>query len=1340
MAYSKFQKERHIKYFLRCLKTVLPHQYTTGDSNRVLLAFFTVAGLDLLGVLQTSTTPEERQGYIDWLYHCQLPSGGFRGFTGTIFGDQKRTRENEAWDPANLPATFLALETLLILGDDLSRVKRQECLQWLPKMQREDGSFGEVLGVNEEIEGGRDLRFCYCAAGIRYLLRGKHDDDLADVKDIDVEKLISFIESCQTYDGGMAEAPFCEAHAGLTYCAVGALSFLKWTSEAVRRINVLSPDTQEFASLLKWLVSRQTTELEAEEEDDDNDKDEDQDGADSVKPDPSQHAEGGVEAPSLNDTIQMLPDISPPTEGSLTWAGFNGRCNKIADTCYCFWATGALAMLDRLSLIDASGNRLYLLDKTQHLIGGFGKGVGEPPDLLHSYLGLVSLALLNEPGLDSADPTLCAGTRILDRVKSLPWWREDTQPDTCSKTSEGKIDYLMLANSYNELLQEFSSKDLRNVGNYSLGRLIGKGSFGKVYLGTHKLTNGSKVVLKSSNKEDANLAREIHHHRQFLHPHIARLYEVIVTENLVWLVLEYCPGDELYNYLLNHGPLPVEKVRRIFSQLVGAVAYVHSKSCVHRDLKLENILLDKNENVKLCDFGFTREYEGKASYLQTFCGTICYSAPEMLKGEKYAGEKVDVWSLGIILYALLAGELPFDEDDEQETKRKILTEEPKFNERFPEDARQLISVLLSKRPLLRPTLDEILAHPFLGEYGAEQKAILERPRPSPFTTPLEKTTLLRMKSAGVNIDQVIENVLAQRCDALAGWWALLIEKEERKERRRERKRKEREAEAKSLRRLSAASSKRLSTALAEVNEEGTTADTLQTRGRRDRRSLPNAQLSIPEVPKLPESVAVHTPDSTVPPPPIDKDSIRSVSSTRQRPVPPPKENRRSRPSMLHVSASQPELGSHSNGIFKRRGRRHHHPIISQLASLKHWLVESAKRAKSPHPKTPKSTSEKSLKFRLDKSSPEKGDDSGKKQAGTSSTAADAIRIPTPTDLKRASNASSLAPSSASYPNHRNSLPRQPRALNTNTSNHRNSLSPSPITPRSSYRRSSVGLRGRKSTSSSVSSIRSIHHAHTHSKASSASSNSLDTVSTPTASTRISKSPHASVKVLPTTPSASSRFPSNIRLVRNPPNSLRDPNAGIYSVFNETAPAPLMSSPASGLVFARRKRTAFKGPMLHTANLMISGGLGTPGLGPDLQAGEEASTRPRTRKSQIIMEEEDDVEDEDIEEVDAFSSPEVLETSFNEVDKALDEPAGQDKHGQEQAVAVESEDHKHVLAPAPDLSPINVRPPLSPSLTEAELQSPGIDETESKADDATDSSTLHAETAAVDENEEHAGVS
>jgi serine/threonine protein kinase len=786
------------------------------------------------------------------------------------------------------------------------------------------------------------------------------------------------------------------------------------------------------------------------------------------------------------------------------------------------------------------------------------------------------------------------------------------------------------------------------------------------------------------------------------------------------------PGDELYNYLLRNGPLPVEKAQRIFAQLVGAVAYVHSKSCVHRDLKLENIMLDKHENVKLCDFGFTREYEGKASDLQTFCGTICYSAPEMLKGEKYAGEKVDVWSLGIILYALLAGELPFDEDDDQVTKTKILTEGPLFNDKFSEDAKSLVNALLSKRPLLRPTLADILAHPFLGEHGVEQQAILQSPRPSPFTTSLEKATLQRMRSAGVNIEHVMENVLAQRCDALAGWWALLIEKEERKEKKRERKRKEREADVTNSRRLSAASSRleRRSSALVEVQEEGSPTDTPQPRGRRDRRSFPNrvylvlfrrcsvansqpAQLPIPEMPKLPDSVAAMPPDSPIPPPPIDKDSIRSVSSSRQRPIPPPKENRRSRPSMLHASASQPELARH-NGLFKRRfGRHHPHAIISQLASLKHWFVESAKRTKSPHPKSPKSSGGASSKFRSDKTSSEKVQDSGKKPMATVPISVDHTRSSVSTQMKRSSNASSVAPSNASYSNHRNSYHRsQPR--NT-SSHHRNSLSPSPITPRNSYRRSSAGLRGRKSTSSSVSSVCSIHHAHTHSKASSVSSNSIDALPTPAASARISKSPHTSVKMLPTTPNTSSRFPSNIRLVRNPPNTHRDAN-GIYSVFNEAAPLPLLSSPASGFVFARRKRSAFKGPMLHAASLLAPGGLGTPGLAHN--SGEEPGTsaaRPTARESRII--EEEDTSNEDIEEVDVLSPAVGRGISFEEARTGrVSGLAGKNAAGEdgdedfEPVEASDSQDCKPILAPAPELESKVIRPPRSSSLKDAELSS------------------------------------
>lgn len=195
MASPVFTKDRHVKYFLRCLKTFLPSPYLASDSNRALLAFFIVSGLDILGALESNTTPDERKAYIEWIYHCQVPSGGFRGFTGTHFGLDKRSPDNEVWDPANLPATFFFLVLLLVLGDDLSRVKRKECLQWLRAMQRADGSFGEVLGTAGTVEGGRDLRFCCVAAGTRCILRGHESGE--DVEDINVNALVAFVEACQ---------------------------------------------------------------------------------------------------------------------------------------------------------------------------------------------------------------------------------------------------------------------------------------------------------------------------------------------------------------------------------------------------------------------------------------------------------------------------------------------------------------------------------------------------------------------------------------------------------------------------------------------------------------------------------------------------------------------------------------------------------------------------------------------------------------------------------------------------------------------------------------------------------------------------------------------------------------------------------------------------------------------------------------------------------------------------------------------------------------------------------------------------------------------------------------
>ncbi|PKC59222.1 Pkinase-domain-containing protein [Rhizophagus irregularis] len=266
-----------------------------------------------------------------------------------------------------------------------------------------------------------------------------------------------------------------------------------------------------------------------------------------------------------------------------------------------------------------------------------------------------------------------------------------------------------LAADYQELLKELSTKNIRSVGNYALEDTLGEGTYGKVKLATHKLT-GQKVAIKIIPKLHAeNLTREIHHHRYLHHPNIISLLEVIPTETEIYMVLEYCEGGELYDFLVERGRLRENLARKMFGQLCRAVKYCHDRRVVHRDLKLENILLDAYNNIKLGDFGFTRECESK-KLLETICGSTGYSAPEMLLAKKYSGLEVDIWSLGVILYTLLCGALPFDDDDENEMKHKIIKGEYEMEEFLSNEAKDLIRSILQLEPSERPTLKQILQH------------------------------------------------------------------------------------------------------------------------------------------------------------------------------------------------------------------------------------------------------------------------------------------------------------------------------------------------------------------------------------------------------------------------------------------------------------------------------------------------------------------------------------------------------------------------------------------------------------------------------------------------------
>lgn len=194
-----FYKEKHISYWLRCLRSPLPTAYTSNSSNRVTLAFFTVSALDLLGVLFTRTTELERREYLDWLYRCQHPNGGFCGFP----------RADHPGEAATVPATYFALSSLCVLGDDLDRVRRGDCLKWLKKMQRPSGSFGELLGEHDAILGGTDSRFGYCAMCVRWILRGHSRGTVGGAEDIDIAALIECIQRSEV---GSSLPPFSSHH------------------------------------------------------------------------------------------------------------------------------------------------------------------------------------------------------------------------------------------------------------------------------------------------------------------------------------------------------------------------------------------------------------------------------------------------------------------------------------------------------------------------------------------------------------------------------------------------------------------------------------------------------------------------------------------------------------------------------------------------------------------------------------------------------------------------------------------------------------------------------------------------------------------------------------------------------------------------------------------------------------------------------------------------------------------------------------------------------------------------------------------------------------------------
>ncbi|KAM4528694.1 MAP/microtubule affinity-regulating kinase 3-like isoform 2-T2 [Fundulus diaphanus] len=269
-----------------------------------------------------------------------------------------------------------------------------------------------------------------------------------------------------------------------------------------------------------------------------------------------------------------------------------------------------------------------------------------------------------------------------------------------------------------------SGDDSPHVGNYRLLKTIGKGNFAKVKLARH-IPTGREVAIKIIDKTQLNptslqkLFREVRIMKILNHPNIVKLFEVIETEKTLYLVMEYASGGEVFDYLVAHGRMKEKEARAKFRQIVSAVQYCHQKHIVHRDLKAENLLLDADMNIKIADFGFSNEFTlgGK---LDTFCGSPPYAAPELFQGKKYDGPEVDVWSLGVILYTLVSGSLPFDGQNLKELRERVLRGKYRIPFYMSTDCENLLKRFLVLNPGKRGTLEQIMKDRWINGGDEEQ--------------------------------------------------------------------------------------------------------------------------------------------------------------------------------------------------------------------------------------------------------------------------------------------------------------------------------------------------------------------------------------------------------------------------------------------------------------------------------------------------------------------------------------------------------------------------------------------------------------------------------------------
>lgn len=313
------------------------------------------------------------------------------------------------------------------------------------------------------------------------------------------------------------------------------------------------------------------------------------------------------------------------------------------------------------------------------------------------------------------------------------------------------------------------------VGKYKLLKTIGKGNFAKVKLARHMPT-GQEVAIKIIDKTQLNpgslqkLFREVRIMKYLDHPNIVKLFEVIETEKTLYLVMEYASGGEVFDYLVAHGRMKEKEARVKFRQIVSAVQYCHQKHVIHRDLKAENLLLDCNMCIKIADFGFSNEFT-PGSKLDTFCGSPPYAAPELFQGKKYDGPEVDVWSLGVILYTLVSGSLPFDGNNLKELRERVLRGKYRIPFYMSTDCENLLKKFLVLNPSKRMNLENIMRDKWMN-LGHEEDEL--NPYLEPSADINDPARIQKMLQMGFTLKEIQESLTENRYDEVCATYMLLV--------------------------------------------------------------------------------------------------------------------------------------------------------------------------------------------------------------------------------------------------------------------------------------------------------------------------------------------------------------------------------------------------------------------------------------------------------------------------------------------------------------------------------------------------------------------------------------